>query len=159
MNIEHTLGEVTSEALAKRVVLYFKDYGLRGIEVDSNNSCKVRYGDMSFVINFEKSKLGIEIIPPKGSEKDFEIYMDSLKNPHFYRQNFSENFNRKIRRHRKRFFGREFVSEEDGFSFVSTITPPRNKLMYLEQITLGIIDLVLRPVMIFGRNRKNNPIN
>ncbi|MEK6918086.1 MAG: hypothetical protein AABW51_04010 [Nanoarchaeota archaeon] len=152
---------VESKDVAERVVYYFRStYGLgETIKIDSNMPEKVDYKDFSFVIDLKKGsgiedKLDVTIIPPRGSERDFEHYLASLKNSQYYREVLPENLRARIKKHKRRMRGAGFVSDpEQGYHHVSGFLPTSDSGGYLEKLSLAVIDCVVRPALSFGRNR------
>jgi hypothetical protein len=156
---------IESKDIAKRVVYYFKSAYRLGddtINVDFRIPERVNYKDFSFIINLSRGhgiedRLDVTIIPPKGSERDFETYLASLKNPLFYKRNLPENLRKKIKKHKKRMREANFILGEEiaGYHHTSDFFPTSDKLLYLEKLSLAVIDCVIRPTFFFGDNRRN----
>ena len=127
-----------SEKVAERVVYYFRNYygiGKENIFVNPQNPKRVEYRDFGFIININEGNkaLDVRLIPPEHAEQ----YI------------FHEADRKKTHKHRKRIQGGKF----DHYHYRARLSPIKDKLMYLDQLTTGVIDCVIRPVMLCERDR------
>lgn len=142
-----------SEKVAERVVYYFKDFynvGGNNISVNPKDAKRVDYRNFSFVIDIDdkNNTLDVVLIPSGVDEADFERYLSRFDKHGFYKEN-----RRKIHRHRKRIQGGRFEVDGSRYHYRARLSPLVNNARYLDQLTAGVIDCVIRPAMLFERNR------
>lgn len=147
---------VEGKDVADRVVYYFRNfYRVGDISVNKKTPERVDYGDFSFVINIDNDNRTLEVllIPPVGREDDLKSYLLAFGKSGFYK-----NERKKMHRHRKRIQGGKFevsnTEEDRAYHYKARLSPIMDPLMYLDQLTVGVIDCVIRPVMMFGRQRR-----
>ena len=112
--------------------------------------------DFTFVFDVQNKSLDILITPPEGSDEAFKKFLYDLKEPNFYKKRNLKKLRESQNRSRKYLSEKRFEIEGNTYHFKATLSVPRNELMYLDNLSSGIFNNVIKPMILFHREYKKD---
>ncbi len=147
---------ITGKDIASRVVLVFNQQRrISSIHVDSFDSERVNYNDISFVFRTKGNNLDILLIPPLEASEGFGAFLEEVQNPKLSKDSDMRLLHERQKRHKKHVKNGHFYSDDAGmYHFRATINPYHRDITYIDKLTLGVIDYAVSPGMLFLRRLK-----